>query len=60
MKKEKEIKRTTVRIDEKLLEKLRYIATQENRSVNAQINLYIQAYLMEFEQEHGEIKKADV
>lgn len=51
-----EYKITSIRMEKNLLEKLRKIAKYECRSVNNQARIAIQAYIMEFEKEHGEIK----
>lgn len=46
----------TLRIPEKLLAKLRVIASMNKRSVNKEIEFLIERYVEEFEAKHGEIK----
>lgn len=49
------IKNFTTRIEEELLNKLRYIATYEGRTANNKINMLIRECIKEFEKEHGKI-----
>ena len=57
MKSEK--KNFSVRIDGRLLEKLRYIAKSEERSVNKKVILLIRDFVAEYEKVNGEIKLFD-
>ena len=50
------IKNFTTRIDEELLEKLRYVATYDGRTVNNKINMLIRDCVKQFEEEHGKIE----
>ncbi len=54
-----EIKNYTLRIEEDLLRKFRYVAKYDDRSVNAQILNYIKRSIAEFEKEHGKIELED-
>ena len=45
----------SIRIDEKMLDKLHYVADYEARSANGQIIILIKKCIDEFEKEHGEI-----
>ena len=49
------IKSVSIRIEEKMLEKLGYVADYEGRSVNSHILVLIRENIKAFEQEHGEI-----
>ena len=46
----------SMRIDEEMLEKLRYIAKHEYRSVNKMVMIIIREYVSEFEKRYGRIK----
>ena len=50
------IKHYTVRIDEKMLNKIHVVADYEGRSANSQILILIRDIVEKFEKEHGEIK----
>lgn len=50
------IKTISVRIDEKTLDKLHYIASYEARSANGQILILIRDAIEKYEAKHGEIK----
>lgn len=50
------IKHYTVRIDEKMLNKIHVVADYEGRSANSQILILIRDCIEKFEKEHGEIK----
>lgn len=50
------IKSISVRIDEKMLDKLHYVADYEARSANAQILILIRDCIEQYEAKHGEIK----
>ena len=50
------IKSISVRIDEKMLDKLHYVADYEGRSANAQILILIRDCIEAYEAKHGEIK----
>ncbi|WRS27825.1 Arc family DNA-binding protein [Oscillospiraceae bacterium MB08-C2-2] len=45
----------TLRISLSLLDKLRYIANQNSRSANKEMEMLIKNHIAEFEKEHGEI-----
>ena len=47
--------RITIKIGEETLKKLRYIAFYENFHLNAQMILFLQKGINEFEGEHGRI-----
>lgn len=44
-----------LRLDDSLREKLRYIANQNSRSLNKEIEFLVKQYVGNFEKEHGEI-----
>ena len=50
------IKSISVRIDEKMLDKLHYVADYEGRSANSQILILIRDCIEAYEAKHGEIK----
>ena len=50
------IKSLSIRIDEKVLDKLHVVADYEGRSANSQINILIRDCIEKHEQKHGEIK----
>ena len=50
------IKSLSIRIDEKMLDKLHVIADYEGRSANSQILILIRDSIEEYEKKHGEIK----
>ena len=50
------VKHLTLRIDEKMLNKIHIIADYEGRSANSQILILVRDCIKEFEKEHGEIK----
>ncbi len=50
------IKSISVRIDEKMLDKLHYVADYEGRSANSQILILIRDCIEKYEAKHGEIK----
>ena len=50
------IKHLTIRIDEKMLNKIHVVADYEGRSANSQILILIRDSVEKFEKEHGEIK----
>ena len=49
-------KSISVRIDEKMLDKLHYVADYEGRSANSQILILIRNCIEAYEAKHGEIK----
>ncbi len=49
-------KSLSIRIDEKMLDKLHVIADYEGRSANSEILILIRNEIENFEKEHGEIK----
>lgn len=46
----------SLRVDEVAYEKLRIIAKENNRSINAQIEYLIKQCIHQYERQHGEIK----
>jgi len=46
----------SLRVDEVAYEKLRIIAKENNRSINAQIEYLIKQCINQYERQHGEIK----
>ena len=50
------IKSLSIRIDEKMLNKIHVVADYEGRSANSQILILIRDSVEKFEKEHGEIK----
>ncbi len=56
MKAKREVKTIGIRISKELLEKLRYVATRDCRSVSSAARIAIEDHIQEFEREHGEIK----
>ncbi len=46
----------SLRIDDELLKKLRYIADYDDRSLNGEIQNILKQYIVKFEKEHGKIK----
>lgn len=49
------ITRITLRVDDKLFNKLKFIAEKEKRSANAEIELAIEKLVEQYEREHGSI-----
>ncbi len=56
MKTKKETKTLGLRISKELLEKLRYVADYDCRSVSSAVRIAMEKQIQEFEREHGEIK----
>ena len=50
------IKSLSIRIDDKMLDKLHVVADYEGRSANSQILILIRDAIEQFEEKHGEIK----
>lgn len=50
------IKSISIRIDEKLLDKLHIVADYEGRSANSQVLILIRDAVEKYEEKHGEIK----
>ena len=50
------IKSLSIRIDEKMLDKLHVVASYEGRSANSQILILIRDSIESYEKKHGEIK----
>ena len=50
----------TLRLDEALLNKLGYIAENEGRTKNKEIQHLIQQHIVHFEQEHGAIDLREI
>ena len=53
------IKSLSIRIDDKLLDKLHVVADYEGRSANSQILILIRDCVNRFESEHGAIDETD-
>lgn len=51
------IKSLSIRIDEKMLDKLHVVADYEGRSANSQILILIRDCIEKYEEKHGEIKQ---
>ena len=51
-----ELSRYTLRVEQKLLDKLGYIAEYEGRTKNKEIEQIIKRRIAQFEREHGEIE----
>ncbi len=49
-------KSLSIRIEEKMLDKLHFVADYEGRSANSQILILIRDSIEEYEAKHGEIK----
>ena len=49
----------TLRTEKENLMKLSYIAEQENRSDNKELEYILLSYIKEYENEHGEIKATE-
>jgi len=52
----KEYKHLSLRIDEEMLRKFRYVCKYEGRSANRQLLIYIRDAIGAFEKEHGPIE----
>ncbi len=50
------IKSLSIRIDDKMLDKLHVVADYEGRSANSEILILIRDIVEKFEKEHGEIE----
>lgn len=50
------IKSLSIRIDDKMLDKLHVVADYEGRSANSQILILIRDAIEKYEEKHGEIK----
>jgi hypothetical protein len=50
------MKSVSIRIDEKMLDKLHVVAAYEGRSVNSEILILIRDVIEKYENKHGEIK----
>ena len=53
------IKSMSLRIDDKMLNKLHYVADYEGRSANSQILILIRDYIEQFEEKHGKIQQGE-
>lgn len=47
---------TGLRLDEQLLRKVTWIAKDQKRSLNAQLEFVVQEFVKDFERQHGEIR----
>jgi hypothetical protein len=52
----RKMKSVSIRIDEKMLDKLHVVAAYEGRSVNSEILILIRDVIEKYENKHGEIK----
>ncbi len=52
--------RYTLRIPQELLDKIRYIAEENGRSANREIELMIKSRIKNYESERGEIEPTDL
>ena len=50
----------TLRLQDELLNKLHYIAAYNKRSVNNQLEVLIEKFISDFEQEVGEIPQSEM
>ena len=50
------MKSVSIRIDEKMLDKLHVVAAYEGRSVNSEVLILIREAIEKYEGQHGEIK----
>jgi len=55
----KDDKHFTIRVDEELLRKFKYVAKEDGRSMNKELLFLIRDNIEEFEAEHGEIPVDD-
>lgn len=46
----------SLRVSEELLDKIKYIAAQNKRSANKEIEFLLEQYVREYERQHGQIK----
>lgn len=53
----KKTKKFTLRIDDELVSKLRYIAEYNARSANRELELLIRNHIAKFEEQHGKIEQ---
>lgn len=53
------LSRYTLRVEQRLLDKLGYVAEYEGRTKNRELEQLIKKRIAEFEKEHGEIKTAE-
>ncbi len=56
MKAKREVKTIGIRISTELLEKFRYVAAYDCRSMSSAARVAMERQIQEFEREHGEIK----
>ncbi len=56
MKTKKEVRTFSFRIPEEMLEKFRYVAAYDCRSVSGAVRVVMENHVRQFEREHGEIK----
>lgn len=54
------IKSLSIRIDDKILNNLHYVADYEGRSANSQILILIRDCIEQFEEKHGKIGKEEL
>lgn len=46
----------SLRVSEELLDKIKYIAAQNKRSANKEIEFLLEQYVREYERQHGQIR----
>ena len=49
-------KGVSIRLPQEMLDKLKYIASHEGRSVNGQVLVFVRQDIVRFEKEHGKIE----
>lgn len=55
-----DLPRFTLRVERKLMDKLKYIAEYNARSSNRELEMLIKNHIRKFEKEHGEILQEDI
>ena len=51
------VKVTSIRLEEGMLNKLRFVAAYEGRSINRHISVLVRDNIIRFEEQHGKIEK---
>ena len=54
-----DLPRYTLRVGQEMLDKIRYIADDNFRTMNKELEMLIAKHIAEYESEHGPIKVAD-
>lgn len=60
MQKQKGFPQSTIRIEPKTMSKLKYIAFEESRTINKEIERLIIKHVKEYEEKYGEIGDDDI